>query len=107
MKTSASVRDRLRFADVRGMYLSDEERCELDGEMDQILEAIVQCPTLESAESMLNELDLFQGLLQQLNLKYQVELSEKQDRLAHQYDNWGKPHIRRANFEAIKRGQFP
>jgi len=106
MTTLDLVRDRLRFADTRGMFLSDEERSDLDREIDRILEAIVQRPTLDNAEKELHELEVMQSLLQLLSFKYRVDLSEKQNRLIHQYDNWGESHIRRANYEAIKRGQF-
>jgi hypothetical protein len=107
MRTLNRVRDRLRFADIRGMYLSDEERSELDREIGQLIEAIARCPTMDSAESKLDELDLLQGFLQMLSFQYRVDLSETQERLVHQYDNWREPHVRRANFEAIKHGNFP
>jgi len=107
MTTLDLVRDRLRFADIRGMYLSDEERSGLDKELDQLLQSIGLCPTVESAEGNVHELDDFQSFLQLLSFKYLAELSEKQNRLVHQYDNWGDPSLRRAHFEAIKRGQFP
>jgi len=107
METFEQVRDRLRLAEVRGMFLTDEEIIHLDHEIDEVLASIATCPSINNADDKLQQLGLMQEILATIWFKYRVKLSEKQRRLVQRYDRWDDFELRRASFESIKKGLFP
>ncbi len=87
--------------------MSDEERSDLDRELDALLRSIAESSTIDAAESKLEELGHLQRLLATVCFKYQIELTETQRRLVRNYDRWDVAEVRAAALEAIRRGQFP
>src|SRR5438067_883628 len=107
MTTYERIGERLRLAVVHGMFLSDEERSDLDRELDALLTSIADCHTTETAEKKLQELGEMEQTLATICFKYRIDLTEKQRKLVREYDRWDVPEIRAAALEAIKRAQFP
>lgn len=106
MSTFQKISDRLRQASIRGMFLTDEERCQLELEINEVLEAIAKAPTFDDADKGLQELGRMQNTLATICFKYRVELSAKQRQLVREYDRWDDPNVRLSTYEAIKKGGF-
>jgi len=87
--------------------MSDEERSDLDRELEALLRCIAKTGTINAAESKLEELGRLQQLLATVCFKYQIDLTETQRRLVREYDRWDVAEVRAAALEAIRRGQFP
>src|SRR5258708_37833458 len=107
MTTFVRIRERLRLAVIYGMFLSDEERVDLDRELEELVAAIAECETIDDAENKLEELGQMQSTLATICYKYRIDLTEKQDTLVREYDRWDVDEIRIETFEAIKERQFP
>jgi len=101
------IRARLNSAHVYGMFLTDEERSCLDGEIDDILKSIAASSTIQEAEPKLHELGEVEDLLATLFCGYRIPLSDKQYSLFREYDRWDIPQVRAAAFSSIKKGEFP
>lgn len=107
MTTFQQVRERLRLGRVQGMFLTDEERSRLDGEIDEILGVITEASNIDEADSKLQELGTMQETLATLSFKYRIELTQKQRKLVRRYDRWDDSRLRTSAFEDIRRGHFP
>lgn len=101
------VCDRLRVAHTFGMFLTDEEREQLDRELDTLIQSIATCETADIAESKLQALGQLQHVFASICFKYRIDLTEKQRQFVHEYDRWDLQEVRKAAFESIKQRLFP
>jgi hypothetical protein len=107
MTTFDRIRERLRLAVIYGMFLTDEERVDLDRELEEVVAAIAECETIDDAENKMEDLDQMQLTLATICYKYRIDLTEKQDWLVRQCERWDDDEVRSEIFEAIKQRQFP
>jgi hypothetical protein len=101
------IREKLRMAHVNGISLTNEERIQLDQELDEIFATILASRTLMDAETKLLELGSIQEVLATLSYKYNISLPDRQRKLVYRFDRSDDPGERAAAFEAIKKGDFP
>jgi hypothetical protein len=87
--------------------LTHDERCVLDAELDETLESIANCDSVEAAEPLLLDLGDIQLVLATLAFKHGIELSKRQRAIVREYDRCDVPEVRHDIFANVRTHTFP
>jgi hypothetical protein len=104
MNTLDEIHQRPLHCGIGAVTLTEDEQHGLDGELDELLERIAQCPNIGWARSLLDELGSQQEVLATLLFKHKAPLSVRQRRLVRQCDRLDDEQLRAFVFDAIGSG---
>jgi hypothetical protein len=107
MKISQIIKDRIDKLGWHGAYLSQDERCALDLEIDEIVGWIKSSFDFCEADAVLKELGEFETFLSLLLCKYHLTLSDKQKKLINEFDRSDDVETRHRLYKDIKENRFP
>jgi hypothetical protein len=106
MKSSESIRFRLRESIGPDFPISAHEINALEEELNGVLRSVACSKELEEAQADLDALGKLQELLATLLFKYKVDLTPRQRSIVREFDRSDDPEVREYIFAEIKKGRL-